>query len=72
MPQTVSYSSHIVNRISDITRSMGISTGSSIKNGSIALSGNASSIDETKFTESDMNVIISVKVNKEQHKFIIV
>lgn len=60
--QTVSYSSHVVNRISDITRSMGISTGSSIKSGSIALSGNASSIDESKFAESDMNIVISVKV----------
>ncbi|KAG8745097.1 hypothetical protein FRC12_014655 [Ceratobasidium sp. 428] len=60
--QTVSYSSHIVNRISDVARSMGISTGSTIKNGSIALGGNASSIDESKFAESHMNVVVSVKV----------
>jgi hypothetical protein len=61
--QTASYSSHVVTRISDITRSMGISTGSSIKNGSIAVSGNASGIDESKFVESDLNVIVSVKVS---------
>ncbi|KAG8691310.1 hypothetical protein FRC11_005057 [Ceratobasidium sp. 423] len=41
---------------------MGVSTGSSIKNGSIALSGNASSIDEVKFVESDVNIVLSVKV----------
>ncbi|KAG9125092.1 hypothetical protein FRC07_009006 [Ceratobasidium sp. 392] len=60
--QTVSYSSHIINRISDVARSMGISTGSTIKNGSIALGGNASSIDESKFAESHLNVVVSVKV----------
>ncbi|CCO33670.1 hypothetical protein BN14_07755 [Rhizoctonia solani AG-1 IB] len=41
---------------------MGVSTGSSIKNGSIALSGNASSIDELKFVDSDVNIVLSVKV----------
>ncbi|KAF8648182.1 hypothetical protein AX16_006321 [Volvariella volvacea WC 439] len=74
--QTVSYSSHVVTKISDLTRSMNLSTGSSIKNGSLALSGNASSIDESKFAESDLNVILSVKVvnqsyqsNEETQKF---
>ncbi|CAE6443597.1 unnamed protein product [Rhizoctonia solani] len=60
--QTVSYTSHVITKISDITRSMGVSTGSSIKNGSIALSGTASSIDEVKFVESDINIVLSVKV----------
>ncbi|CUA68061.1 hypothetical protein RSOLAG22IIIB_07735 [Rhizoctonia solani] len=60
--QTVSYTSHVISKISDITRTMGVSTGSSIKNGSIALSGNASSIDELKFVDSDVNIALSVKV----------
>ncbi|KAB5590304.1 hypothetical protein CTheo_6242 [Ceratobasidium theobromae] len=69
MSQTVAYSSQIVTKISDITRTMGVSSSSSIKHGSIAVSGNASSIDESKFVESDLNIIVSVKVVNRKHRY---
>ncbi|RPB27803.1 hypothetical protein L211DRAFT_890941 [Terfezia boudieri ATCC MYA-4762] len=60
--QVVSYSSRLVEKISDIVQIMNISAGSSIKNGSIEVSGNSLWIDEAKFLSSDMNVLVSVKV----------
>ncbi|KAK4870831.1 hypothetical protein LT330_000068 [Penicillium expansum] len=59
--QTVSYSTRCVDRISEVVRLMGVSAGSSIKSGSIDNSG-AFTIDEVKFAESDLNVVVSVKV----------
>ncbi|KAF8431718.1 hypothetical protein BGX38DRAFT_1334221 [Terfezia claveryi] len=52
--QVVSYSSRLVEKISDIAQIMNISAGSSIKNGSINVSGNSLSIDEAKFLSSDI------------------
>ncbi|KAF5602070.1 uncharacterized protein FSUBG_7905 [Fusarium subglutinans] len=60
--QVVSYSSRFVEKISDVVRSMNISAASSIKLGTIEVSGNSLSIDEAKFAGSDMNAVISVKV----------
>ncbi|KAB5590306.1 hypothetical protein CTheo_6244 [Ceratobasidium theobromae] len=62
VPQIVSYSSRVVTKISEVTRTMNISAGSSIKSGSITVSGNQSAFDEAKFVSSDLNVVISVKV----------
>lgn len=59
--QTVSYSTRFVEKISEVVRLMGVSAGSSIKSGSIDNSG-AFAIDEVKFAESDLNVVVSVKV----------
>ncbi|TGJ82973.1 hypothetical protein E0Z10_g5809 [Xylaria hypoxylon] len=60
--QTVSYSSRFVDKISDVVRSMNISAASSIKSGTIEVSGNSLSVDEAKFAASDLNAVISVKV----------
>ncbi|KAJ7780007.1 hypothetical protein B0H16DRAFT_729585 [Mycena metata] len=60
--QVVSYSSRFVDKISDVTRSMNISAGSSIKNGSVTMSGNSLSVDESKFSASDLNAVVSIKV----------
>ncbi|KAI3326738.1 hypothetical protein HD806DRAFT_416024 [Xylariaceae sp. AK1471] len=60
--QTVSYSSRFVEKISDVVRSMNISAASSIKSGTIEVSGNSLSVDEAKFAASDLNAVISVKV----------
>ena len=60
--QVVSYSSRFVEKISDVVRSMNISAGSSIKSGSIEISGNSLSVDESKFTASDLNAVVSIKV----------
>ncbi|CAE6476528.1 unnamed protein product [Rhizoctonia solani] len=64
--QTVSYSSQIATRLSDVARSMGVSAGSSIKKGAVAQPGHSSDIDESKFVDSDLNVIISVKVTNQE------
>ncbi|QRW02469.1 hypothetical protein RhiLY_01467 [Ceratobasidium sp. AG-Ba] len=61
-PQVVSYSSRVITKISDVTRSMNISAGASVKSGSVTVLGNQSAIDETKLSTSDLNVVISVKV----------
>jgi hypothetical protein len=60
--QVVSYSSRFVDKISDVVRSMNISAASSIKSGTIEVSGNSLSVDEAKFQASDMNAVVSVKV----------
>ena len=63
--QIVSYSSRFVERLSDVVRSMNISAASSIKSGTIQTSGNSLSVDETKFSASDWNAVISVKVGQQ-------
>ncbi|KAF2108743.1 hypothetical protein BDV96DRAFT_652676 [Lophiotrema nucula] len=60
--QVVSYSSRFVEKISDVVRSMNISAASSIKSGTIEVSGNSLSVDEAKFASSDLNAVVSVKV----------
>lgn len=62
VPQIVSYSSRIMSNISDIVRVMNISAASSVKTGTVNMSGNTMNIDTMKFTESDLNAVISVKV----------
>jgi hypothetical protein len=64
--QVVSYSSRFANKISEVVKSMNISAGTSIKNGGISVSGNSLNIDELKFTLSDLNVVVSVKVVNQQ------
>ncbi|KAJ9633917.1 hypothetical protein H2199_009208 [Coniosporium tulheliwenetii] len=59
--QVVSYSSRFVEKLSDVVNSMNISYGSSIKKGTVEISGNASSVDEDKIKASDLNAIVSVK-----------
>ncbi|PKK40952.1 hypothetical protein CI102_15064 [Trichoderma harzianum] len=67
MRLVVSYSSRFVERISDVARGMNVSAASSIKSGTIGISGNSLSVDEAKFADSDLNAIISVKVINHSH-----
>ena len=60
--QTVSYSARFVEKMSEVVRAMNISAGSSIRTGSVSVSGGGNNIDEIEFSESDLNVVISVKV----------
>jgi len=64
--QVVSYSCRFVDKISDLVRGMNISPASSIRYGTIQTSGNSLTVDESKFSSSDLNCVISVKVvNRE-------
>jgi hypothetical protein len=65
--QVVSYSSRIVDKLSDIVDAMNISYGSSIKKGTIEISGNTSVIDEDKIKESDLNAVVTVRVRPATH-----
>jgi hypothetical protein len=66
--QVVSYSCRFVEKISDVVRSMNISSAASIRSGTINVSGNSLSVDEIKFASSDMNAVVSVKVvNRTSH-----
>ncbi|CAE6444203.1 unnamed protein product, partial [Rhizoctonia solani] len=60
--QVVSYSSRLVSKLSEVTRTMNITSGASIKAGAVTVSGNQTTIDETKFSAADINAVISVKV----------
>lgn len=68
--QVVSYSSRFVDKISDVVRSMNISAASSIKTGSIDVSGNLFCVDESKFAASDLNAMVSVKVVSQTTKLV--
>lgn len=61
--QVVSYSSRFVEKLSDVVDTMNVSYSSSIKRGTIEISGNTSTVDETTFKASDLNAVVSVKVN---------
>ncbi|CAE6476509.1 unnamed protein product [Rhizoctonia solani] len=63
--QVVSYSSRIVNRASEVTRSLNVSAAASVKNGGIRTAGHQSGLDDTKIATSDINLVISVKVTNE-------
>lgn len=67
--QVVSYNSRLVERISDVARGMNVSAASSIKSGTIGISGSSLSVDEAKFADSDLNAVISVKVINRKFPF---
>ncbi|KAH0524198.1 hypothetical protein TsFJ059_009098, partial [Trichoderma semiorbis] len=60
--QTVTYCSRFVSKMSEVVRAMNISAGSSIRTGTVNISGSSSTIDEIKFAESDLNAVVAVKV----------
>lgn len=60
--QTVAYSASFVEKMSEVVRAMNISAGSSIRTGSVNVSAGNNTIDEAKFTDSDLNAVLSVKV----------
>ncbi|KAK0629474.1 hypothetical protein B0T17DRAFT_589241 [Bombardia bombarda] len=63
----VSYSSHFVDKISDVANRLNISPASSIKTGFVDILRNSrgSGVDEAEFASSDFNAVISVKVITE-------
>jgi hypothetical protein len=48
---------------------MNISFGSSIKKGTVEISGNTSAVDENKFKQSNLNAVVTVKVCRAFPKF---
>ncbi|KAH8662562.1 hypothetical protein BX600DRAFT_399566, partial [Xylariales sp. PMI_506] len=63
--QVVSYSARVVEKLSDIVESMNVSYCSSIKKGTVAVSGSSSTIDETTFKSADLNLVVTVKVTNQ-------
>lgn len=56
-------------RLSDVVEAMNISYSSSIRKGTIEISGNTSSVDETTFKSSDLNAVVSVKASWDRSFF---
>ncbi|KAF4442962.1 hypothetical protein F53441_11606 [Fusarium austroafricanum] len=63
--QIVSYSARVVEKLSDVVESMNVSYCSSIKKGTVAVSGSSSTIDETTFKTADINIVVTVKVTNQ-------
>lgn len=63
--QIVTYSSRMVDNVSDIIQALNISSSASIKYGTIKGSGSASIVNENKVNQSDLNYIVTVKVTNE-------
>ncbi|KAH7002964.1 hypothetical protein EDB82DRAFT_439204 [Fusarium venenatum] len=60
--QVVSYSARFVEKLSDVVETMNVSYSSAIKKGTIEISGNSSTVDETTFKSSHLNAVVAVKV----------
>lgn len=63
--QIVTYSSRLVDNVSDIVEALNISSSASIKYGTIKGSGSANIVNENKVNQSDLNYIVTVKVTNE-------
>ncbi len=63
--QIVTYSSRMVDNVSDIVEALNISSSASIKYGTIKGAGSASIVNENKVEQSDLNYIVTVKVTNE-------
>ena len=63
--QIVTYSSRLVDNVSDIVEALNISSSASIKYGTIKGSGSTSIVNENKVNQSDLNYIVTVKVTNE-------
>ncbi|KAK0642160.1 hypothetical protein B0T16DRAFT_311671, partial [Cercophora newfieldiana] len=69
IPQIVTYSSHFVDKISDVTAdAMNISGTVSIKTATIGGKANGSYVDSDKFKASDINFHLQVKVTNQTHE----
>lgn len=64
MPQIVSYNARHVKHLSDLVQLMNISPASVIQHGSLKPHGHFTSINESAFNDSDLNVVVSVSVSK--------
>ena len=63
--QIVTYSSRLVDNMSDIVEALNISSSASIKYGTVKGAGSASIVNENKVNQSDLNYIVTVKVTNE-------
>lgn len=63
--QTVTYSTRAIDNVSDIMDALNISTAMSIKYGTIHGNASAGFVNENKVLDSQLNYIVSVKVNNE-------
>ena len=63
--QIVTYSSRMVDNVSDIVEALNISSSASIKYGTIKGAGSSSIVNENKVNQSDLNYIVTVKVTNE-------
>ncbi|GME47700.1 hypothetical protein BKCO1_100066 [Neofusicoccum parvum] len=63
--QTVTYSTRAIDNVSDIMDALNISTAMSIKYGTIHGNASAGFVNEGKVLDSQLNYIVSVKVNNE-------
>ena len=63
--QIVTYSSRMVDNVTDIVQALNISSSASIKYGTIKGAGSASIVNENKVNQSDLNYIVTVKVTNE-------
>jgi hypothetical protein len=63
--QIVTYSSRMVDNMSDIVEALNISSSASIKYGTVKGAGSASIVNENKVNQSDLNYIVTVKVTNE-------
>ena len=63
--QIVTYSSRMVDNVSDIVEALNISSSASIKYGTIKGAGSTSIVNENKVNQSDLNYIVTVKVTNE-------
>lgn len=61
----MSYSARVVEKLSDVVEGMNVSYCSSIKKGTVAVSGSSSTIDETTFKTADLNIVVTVKVTNQ-------
>jgi hypothetical protein len=66
IPQIVTYSSHFVEKLSDVVKALNVSAALSVKVGTVTGSGSGSYIDEDKIKQSDINFIITVKVTNQK------
>lgn len=60
--QVVTYSSKIVEHLSEVVSSLNVSHCLSIRKGTVEIAGNGDNINEDKIKSSDLNAVVSVKV----------
>jgi hypothetical protein len=65
MSQSVTYSTRAIENVSDIMDALNISASTSIKYGTIHGNASASFVNETKVLDSQLNYVVTVKVNNE-------
>ncbi|KAK3640636.1 hypothetical protein LTR56_011728 [Elasticomyces elasticus] len=65
VPQKVSYTKKLIQSLSEVTSSLNVSGSIAIKYGPFAGSGSGLYVDESKFSQSDLNFLIQVDVQNE-------